>query len=177
MMNRNLYIRYESIGYRRNKQAVPLQSKQGPYYRLLVFCNKNGIQLVIDFIEDDLIHSAECYQFGINNANNRPSPRDVNVQKTILVIIGEFFKKNMAALLYICETGDGKQEARSRLFASWFEAYEFSNSFTCMTTSIRDSEGVFNSATLIIPTIHPKYKEVLNEFTETSAILRDKPHD
>ena len=52
-----------------------------------------------------------------------------------------------------------------------------SNSFTCMTTSIRDSEGVFNSATLIIPTIHPKYKEVLNEFTETSAILRDKPHD
>ena len=40
VMNRNLYIRYESIGYRRNKQAVPLQSKQGPYYRLLVFCNK-----------------------------------------------------------------------------------------------------------------------------------------
>ena len=114
---------------------------------------------------------------GINNANNRPSPRDIYVQKTILLIISEFFKKNMSALLYICETGDGKQEARSRLFASWFEAYEFSNAFTCMTTSLRDSEGVFNSATLIIPTVHPKYKEVLNEFTETSAILRDKPHD
>ena len=81
----------------------------------------------------------------INNANNRSSRRDIYVQKTILQIIGEFFKKNMSALLYICETGDGKQEARIRLFVSWFEAYEFSNAFTCMTTSLRDSEGVFNS--------------------------------
>ncbi len=143
----------------------------------LYFITKNGVQLVIDFMEDDLIHSAECYQFGINNANNKPSPRDMNIQKTILVIIDEFFNKNMSALLYICETGDGKQQARSRLFASWFEAYEYSKNFTCMTTSLRDAEGVFNSATLIVPTAHPKYKEILNEFTETSAILREKPHE
>ena len=155
----------------------PYKVNKDPLTGYLYFVTKNGIQLVIDFIDDDLIHSAECYQLGINNANNRPSPRDIYVQKTILLIISEFFKKNMSALLYICETGDGKQEARSRLFASWFEAYEFSNAFTCMTTSLRDSDGVFNSATLIIPNVHPKYKEVLNEFTETSAILRDKPHD
>mgnify|MGYP003462566981 FL=1 len=143
----------------------------------LYFVTDNNVQLVIDFMEDDLLHSAECYQFCINNANNMQSPRDINVQKTILVIIDEFFKKNMSALLYICETGDGKQKARSRLFASWFEAYEYSSAFTCMTTSLCDAEGVFNSATLIIPTAHPQYKKVLNEFTEASAILRDKPSD
>ena len=46
-----------------------------------------------------------------------------------------------------------------------------------MTTSLTDAEGVFNSATLIIPNVHPKYSEVLNEFTQTSVILRDKPHN
>ena len=55
--------------------------------------------------------------------------------------------------------------------------YEFSNAFTCITTSLTDAEGVFNSATLIIPNVHPKYSEVLNEFTQTSIILRDKPHN
>ena len=63
----------------------PYKVNKDPITGYLYFVTKNGIQLVIDFIEDDLIHSAECYQFGINNANNRPSPRDVNVQKTILV--------------------------------------------------------------------------------------------
>lgn len=57
------------------------------------------------------------------------------------------------------------------------EAYEYSSDFTCMTTSLRDAEGVFNSATLIIPTAHPQYVEILSEFTETSAILRDKSHE
>ena len=148
-----------------------------PVTGFLYFVTKNGTQLTIDFSEDDLIHSAECYQLSINNANNRPSPRDINVQKTIWAIVAEFFNKNMSALLYICETGDGKQESRSRLFSSWFESYEFSNAFTCMTTSLTDAEGVFNSATLIIPNVHPKYSEVLNEFTQTSVILRDKPHN
>lgn len=155
----------------------PYEVKNDPITGCLYFVTKYGIQLVIDFFEDDLIQSAECFQFGINNATNKPSPRDNNVQKNILVIVDEFFKKNMSALLYICETGDGKQKARGRLFASWFDAYEFSNAFTCMTTSLRDTEGVYNSVTVIIPNVHPKYKEVLNEFAETSALLRDKPEN
>ena len=155
----------------------PYEVNIDPVTGYLYFVTKYGIQLTIDFSEDDLIHSAECYQLSINNANNRPSPRDANIQKTIWAIVAEFFKKNMSALLYICETGDGKQEARSRLFASWFESYEFSNAFTCMTTSLKDAEGIFNSATLIIPNVHPKYRDVLNEFTQTSIILRDKPHN
>ena len=79
----------------------PYKVNKDPLTGYMYFVTKNGIQLVIDFIDDDLIHSAECYQLGINNANNRPSPRDIYVQKTILLIISEFFKKNMSALLYI----------------------------------------------------------------------------
>ena len=46
----------------------PYKVNKDPNTGYLYFVTKNGIQLVIDFIEDDLIHSAECYQFGINNA-------------------------------------------------------------------------------------------------------------
>ena len=165
------------------KLSVEDINKTSPYTVLedqksngLYFVTAHGVQLIVDFVEDDLINSADCYQFVINNTNNRHSPRDVNVMKTIFAIVNEFFNKNMSALLYICETGDGKQIARSRLFSSWFESYEYTNMFTCMSTSIYDIEGVFNSATLLIPICHPNYKDVINEFAETSALLKDKPN-
>ena len=46
----------------------PYKVNKDPLTGYLYFVTKNGIQLVIDFIDDDLIHSAECYQLGINNA-------------------------------------------------------------------------------------------------------------
>ena len=51
------------------------------------------------------------------------SPRTPKVRETVLAIIEEFFIKNQAALLYICETGDGMQKTRNRLFRSWFGIY------------------------------------------------------
>lgn len=38
------------------------------------------------------------------------SPRDSKVRETVMCIVDEFFRKNQAALLYICETGDGMQK-------------------------------------------------------------------
>ena len=64
-----------------------------PVTGFLYFVTKNGTQLTIDFSEDDLIHSAECYQLSINNANNRPSPRDINVQKTITAQLKTTYKQ------------------------------------------------------------------------------------
>ena len=40
----------------------PYKVNKDPLTGYLYFVTKNGIQLVIDFIDDDLIHSAECYQ-------------------------------------------------------------------------------------------------------------------
>lgn len=76
-----------------------------------------NIEFVIDFMEDDLLKSALSYQLLIGNIGNKKSPRDLKVRDTILIIIEDFFMNNQSALLYICETGDGKQMARGRLFA------------------------------------------------------------
>lgn len=56
----------------------PYKVNKDPLTGYLYFVTKNGIQLVIDFIDDDLIHSAECYQLGINNANHYCPLKSIN---------------------------------------------------------------------------------------------------
>lgn len=83
----------------------------------------NMAEIFISFEKDDILQSGIVYQFGISNPQGTKSPRDQKVRNTILAIIEEFFNKNKAALLYICETGDGMQKMRSRLFQYWFSIY------------------------------------------------------
>ena len=42
------------------------------------------------------------------------------VRETILAIVEEFFAKNNAAFLYICDTSGGLQKMRNRLFKYWY---------------------------------------------------------
>lgn len=84
------------------------------------FMTDNMAEIFISFEKDDILQSGIVYQFGISNPKGTKSPRDHKVRETILAIIEEFFNKNKAALLYICETGDGMQRMRSRLFQYWF---------------------------------------------------------
>lgn len=74
------------------------------------------VVLAIAFDEDDMIECADSYVFSVINVNNMPSPRDMKMRETVMLVIENFFKANQAALLYICESGDGKQQMRGRLF-------------------------------------------------------------
>lgn len=139
------------------------------------FFTDNGVQYAVDFIPDDLITEGEAYQLIIANLNNRKSPRDLKVKDSVLIIIDEFFNKNQSTLLYICETGDGKQSMRSRLFEYWFNSYNRKMLFTLLTTSIVDEEGEVNFATLIIRNDNPKLPEIVAEFSESVRLLNQKP--
>ncbi len=52
--------------------------------------------------------------------NHRKSPRDYKLRNSILTQLYEFFRNREAVMLYLCETGDNRQEHRNRLFASWY---------------------------------------------------------
>ena len=139
------------------------------------FVTDVGVHITIYFDEDFMITTGESYQLIIGNANNRKSPRDAKLQKTVLAIVEEFFYTNQAAMLYICETGDGKQGMRSRLFSYWFEAYEYNSRYSLHTTCVKDEEGVTNFAALIIRNDNPLIVEIVNEFMETARALQQKP--
>ena len=89
--------------------------------------------------------------------------------------IEEFFAMNQAAMLYICETGDGKQGMRSRLFTYWFKVYEYNSNYSFHTTSVKDEDGIANFAALIIRNDNPLIVEIVSEFLETAKALQQKP--
>ena len=57
----------------------------------------------------------------------------MKLRQTIIAIIEEFFEANgNEAMLYITETGDGKQMFRNRLFIRWFNLYSHHDKY-CYT--------------------------------------------
>lgn len=122
-----------------------------------------------------MIETAESYVFSIINVNNTPSPRDIKMRDTVMLIIENFFEMNQAALLYICESGDGKQHTRSRLFEFWFSTYRMKDKFLLMPVSIEDSEGIENFAALILRKDNPNFIDIVSEFSNTVAMFRVKP--
>lgn len=93
-----------------------------------------------------------------------------------MLIIENFFNMNEAALLYICESGDGKQYMRSRLFEYWFSSYQMKDKFILMPVSIEDMEGIDNFAALIIRKDNPNIIDIVADFSNTVAMFRVKPN-
>lgn len=135
----------------------------------------NMAEIFISFEKDDILQSGIVYQFGISNPQRTKSPRDHKVRKTILAIIEEFFNKNKAALLYICETGDGMQKMRSRLFQYWFSIYNEKEEYLFLPQVVYDEEENENYAALIIRKDNPCFVELVSEFTDTINLLNGKP--
>lgn len=93
-----------------------------------------------------------------------------------MLIIENFFNMNEAALLYICESGDGKQYMRSRLFEYWFSSYQMKDKFILIPVSIEDMEGIENLAALIIRKDNPNIIDIVADFSNTVAMFRVKPN-
>ena len=135
----------------------------------------NMAEIFISFEKDDILQSGIVYQFGISNPQGTKSPRDQKVRNTILAIIEEFFNKNKAALLYICETGDGMPKMRSRLFQYWFSIYNEREEYRLPPQIVYDEEENENYAALIIRKDNPCFVELVSEFTDTINLLNGKP--
>ena len=126
-------------------------------------------------MEDDTIWDSGAYQFLITNLSNSASPNDSKLKLTILYILDSFFKVNNDILLYICETGDGMQKMRSRLFSYWFSVYAENDDFLFLPQVVYDEEENENYAALIIRRDNPLFNDLVSEFTNTITLLNGKP--
>ena len=129
---------------------------------------------MIGFMDDYSIWPNGAYQFTINNQSHKPSPLDQKLRETIFLLIEAFFAANPDILLYICETGDGRQAFRSRLFVRWFNVYSGRDAYVMQTAEVQD-EKTKNFAALIVQKSNPRLEEILEEFNETINILTNKP--
>lgn len=125
-------------------------------------------------MNDDTIWESGAYQFIIVNENNTPSPNDFKLRETILCIIENFFKANPEILLYLCETGDGKQTSRNRLFVRWFKEYAKKHLYYFDTVEI-EADGIKNFAAIIVQKANPNLNEIVRVFNHVVNTLKDKP--
>ena len=139
----------------------------------LIETNRGNI-FVVGFMDDYSIWPKGAYQFTINNQNHLPSPNDYKLRETILLLIEAFFFANPDILLYICETGDGKQAFRSRLFIRWFNTYTRRDDYVMQIAEV-EAEDTKNFAALIVQKSNPRLQEIITEFNETISILTNKP--
>ena len=153
----------------------PYQVFDGGSAGLFKFTSDSNVVFGVAFEKDDLLQTCESYQFAITNYEGRKSPRDPKVREAVLTIVEEFFAKNQAALLYICETGDGMQKTRDRLFRSWFGIYGENDEYLYLPMIVFDEEDNENYTALILRKDHPCFKEVVSEFTTTINMLNNKP--
>ena len=135
------------------------------------FRTKLGAIYKIGFMDDDTIWESGAYQFIIVNENNTSSPNDSKLRETIFCIIEDFFKANPEILLYLCETGDGKQASRNRLFVRWFREYAKKSLYYFDTVAI-NAEGIENFAAIIVQKKNPKLNEILEVFNHVVNTLK-----
>ena len=90
------------------------------------------------------------------------------------MIIEAFFAVNPNILLYICETGDGRQAFRSRLFIRRFNSYSNRDAYVMQTAEVQEGKTK-NFAALIVQKSNPRLNEIIAEFDETINILTNKP--
>lgn len=136
------------------------------------FITDSRIAYAVEFDLYDIPISDEAYWFNIYNLSGKDSRLDNKLQQTIIYIIEEFFRQNPHILLYMCDTAENQQAARSRLFSRWFNLYIHKDKFILRSAMVKD-EGVENYITLIVQKSNPKASEILSTFDEQINLFKD----
>ena len=130
---------------------------------VFVFVTKHGISYTVGFIPDTSFMEKGVYQFFLTKTSSKKGRKDDDISETVKVIIEEYFAQEESVMLYICDTADGRQASRDRLFRAWFYSYIESASYTmCTDTMTIDNIRYFSS--IILRKDHPIHNQVLNKF-------------
>ncbi|MCC8072094.1 MAG: DUF6169 family protein [Bacteroidales bacterium] len=145
---------------------------EGAYSLITAF----DVRYTIYFMPDESLISDDTYQFIISNVSNKPSPKDKKLRDTILEILFEFFRLNNHTVLYFCDTGDGKQALRDRLFRGWAEKAMQKGGFAFISSIVYDEEGNQNFVALISRPDNPNLGAIVQEFNEYISSI-NKPQE
>ena len=130
---------------------------------VFVFVTKHGISYTAGFVADVSFYDEGVYQFFLTKTSSKKGRKDDDISETVRVIIEEFFAQEESAMLYICETTDGRQAARDRLFRAWFHSYIESTSYTLHNEGmIIDNVRYFSS--ILLRKDNPMLIQILNKF-------------
>ncbi len=153
-------------------EASPYKVKLTPQ-RTYSFITDDGVSYDMGFVEDCMLGIDNVYQFFIEAENTTSQHPDTKIQSTVYAILEEFFNNGCMILDYICDTCDGRQSVRNRLFTRWFRKYPQKSGFTIHSISA-NNEGVFYYAAVIIRNDNPEYERCMEAVDKFEDEIDDK---
>ncbi|MCE8952155.1 DUF6169 family protein [Bacteroides thetaiotaomicron] len=139
----------------------------------LIFHTQYGLTYEVGFVEDYTFFDENAYQFFIVEKNGKRFLKDSLVRATVWAIVETFFQENCNVLLYVCDTSDGKQAIRDRLFEIWFYEYEKQQEYVHLAAKV-ESDAVYYFASVILRATHPQLDEIRNAFELFTEEMKDK---
>lgn len=140
------------------------------------FITDNALVYEAGFTDDYTFLEENAYQFYLKEITGNSSSHDVKIMQTVGAIIEEFFAKNQSVVLYFCDTVDGKQAVRDRLFSSWYELSENRMKYTFLHGGA-EFDGVSYFASVLIKNDNPDLDEVIQAFNSFKLLIKGKYPD
>ena len=123
------------------------------------FITKSGVVYAAYFIDISESFGADhVYSFSFDAAGK--PVRDERVRCSIVKILDDFFQGNQNSLIVVCETSDGKENARFRLFKKWYE--QTRNHDIKKIDAAVDHEDYNFRSSLLLPKEHPRYQDIID---------------
>ena len=90
-----------------------------------VFISRDGIKYHAYFTPLTPVYPQlpNTYSFSIEPEGEHHHPIDMRIAATIVAILRRFFERLDNAMIMICDSSDGREEKRRKLFDRWFENY------------------------------------------------------
>lgn len=63
------------------------------------------------------------YSFSFEHNSSVKLSYDYKIQTTICYILKRFFDNNLNSVIYVCDSADGRELARNRLFDKWHKCF------------------------------------------------------
>ncbi len=147
----------------------------GGKQNLYLFVTDGEVRYEIKFIPSTDFFGAypeldvDIFEMTISVADNpagKRLPADPLVALTIFAIFEHFFLPHRQAVIFICDSSDGREQARFRKFGAWF--YNKTSSLTDLTkvdrVAIDGNDKILLS--LIISRLHPQLMRVVAMFMQ-----------
>lgn len=122
----------------------------------------------VAFIEDSLFYEHGIYQYCLDT--DMHAEADGHVYEAVVALMEEFFKSSAKGLLYVCDSMDGRQAARNRLFNRWFNSYAERGKYLLLQREI-PYEGVLQYVSLIVRKDHPEVQPITSSFDRVLSNL------
>lgn len=140
---------------------------------VLRFITDHGLVYEIGFAEDYTFMEENLYQFFISELTGNHYAPDSKIKSTVWAVLEEFFQQNENVVIYICDTSDGKQAIRNRLFQKWYNDFEDRDEYAFMS-GVAEYEGVGYFASAIAAKSNPNIEEVKLAFEDFVCQVQGK---